>query len=53
MKRLASCVHGKDNNLNLLRLVASWAVLLSHAWPIARGAGTPQPLEEATGWTLG
>jgi peptidoglycan/LPS O-acetylase OafA/YrhL len=53
VKRLASCVHGKDNNLNLLRLVASWAVLLSHAWPIARGAGTPQPLEEATGWTLG
>ena len=44
---------GRDNNLNLLRAVAATGVLVSHAWPIALGEGTVQPLERLTGFTLG
>ena len=40
------------NNLNLLRLIAAFAVMVSHAWPIVHGPGTPEPLQ-ATGYTLG
>ncbi len=29
------------------------AVLVSHAWPITGGSGVPEPLQEATGLTLG
>jgi peptidoglycan/LPS O-acetylase OafA/YrhL len=36
---------GRDNNFNLLRMVAATAVLVSHAWPIVLGKGTPEPLE--------
>ena len=44
---------GRDNNLNLIRLLAATAVLVSHAWPITGGIGTPEPLLGATGRTLG
>jgi peptidoglycan/LPS O-acetylase OafA/YrhL len=43
----------RDNNLNLIRVVAATAVLVSHAWPIALGEGTPEPLEAALGHSLG
>lgn len=43
----------RNNNLNLLRLVAALAVMVSHAWPMVYGAGTPEPWEESTGLTLG
>lgn len=43
----------RENNLNLLRLVAALAVMVSHAWPIVHGPGTAEPLEAATGYTLG
>ena len=44
---------GRDNNLNLLRAAAATGVLVSHAWPIALGEGTVQPLQRLTGFTLG
>lgn len=50
---LADHLAGRDNNLNLIRIVAAAAVLVSHAYPIALGAGTPEPLEHLTGMTLG
>lgn len=43
----------RDNNLNLLRIGAATAVLVSHAYPLALGAGTPEPLTASTGFTLG
>ncbi|MFN0113313.1 MAG: acyltransferase family protein [Paracoccaceae bacterium] len=43
----------RDNNLNLIRAVAATAVLVSHAWPIALGAGTPEPLDVLLGHSLG
>ncbi|SFI49513.1 acyltransferase family protein [Jannaschia pohangensis] len=51
--RLAEASEGRDNNLNLLRFVAAFAVLVSHAWPLASGRGTMEPLEGLIGHSLG
>jgi peptidoglycan/LPS O-acetylase OafA/YrhL len=40
---LADCVGSRDNNFDLLRLLAAWAVLVSHAYALV---GRPQPLEQ-------
>ncbi len=50
---LSQLLSGRDNNLNLIRLIAAAAVLVSHAFPIALGAGAAEPLEELTGLSLG
>jgi peptidoglycan/LPS O-acetylase OafA/YrhL len=44
---------GHSGNLNLLRLGLAIAVIVSHAWPLALGPGTPEPLEALTGRSLG
>ena len=44
---------GRDNNLNLIRMLAALAVLVSHAWPMVYGAAAVQPLKRLTGETLG
>jgi peptidoglycan/LPS O-acetylase OafA/YrhL len=44
---------GPRNNLHALRLALAMAVVVSHAWPLAHGAGTPEPLEALTGHSLG
>jgi peptidoglycan/LPS O-acetylase OafA/YrhL len=50
---LADLLPGRDNNLNLIRLVAAGAVLVSHAFPITLGASADEPLELLTGLSLG
>lgn len=53
-RRLSDAVQtGRENNLDALRLGAAVCVVVSHAWPLSLGAHTLQPLEAATGWTLG
>jgi peptidoglycan/LPS O-acetylase OafA/YrhL len=52
-RTLGALCHGRENNLNLIRMVAATAVLVSHAWPIALGAGTVQPLEARLGTAMG
>ena len=44
---------GRDNNLNLIRMVAASAVLVSHAFPIDRGTGADEPLRRLVGHSLG
>ena len=44
---------GRNNNFNLLRMLAAGAVLVSHAYPICLGPGTPEPLNSTLGMTLG
>lgn len=44
---------GRENNFNLVRMIAAMAVLTSHAWPIALGKGTLEPLQSALGIKLG
>ena len=50
---LADLLGDRNNNLNLIRLIAAAAVLVSHAFPITLGAGTDEPLERLTGLSLG
>lgn len=52
--RLDDLSRGRDNNFNLLRMLAAAGVLVSHAYPITRGPGAEQPLEHLLGGiTLG
>jgi peptidoglycan/LPS O-acetylase OafA/YrhL len=44
---------GRTSNLDFLRLVLAACVIVSHAWPLALGPGTPEPLEQLTGRSLG
>jgi peptidoglycan/LPS O-acetylase OafA/YrhL len=50
---LGDLAQGRDNNLNLIRATAALAVLVSHAWPISLGPGTPEPFVGLTGKSLG
>lgn len=44
---------GRTGNLDLLRLILAAAVVISHAWPLALGPGTVEPLATLTGHALG
>ena len=44
---------GRKNNLDALRAVAAIAVVVSHAWPLAEGPGTIEPLVSLFGISLG
>lgn len=50
---LADVAGGRDNNFNLIRMIAASGVLVSHAFPIALGETARQPFYAATGYTLG
>ncbi|WP_424931268.1 acyltransferase family protein [Amaricoccus macauensis] len=50
---LSDVCHGRNNNLNLIRMVAAVAVLISHAWPISLGRGAVQPLTRILHFNLG
>ncbi len=50
---LGDVIAGRDNNLNLLRLVFSAFVLVSHAAQLASGRGTPECLSWLLHFTLG
>ena len=41
---LADIEQGRDNNLNFIRILAAFGVLVSHAWPVSTGHITQQPL---------
>lgn len=48
---LGQRARGRDNNFNLVRLLAAGCVLVSHSWPLS---GTPgEPLERFAGFSLG
>ncbi|WP_164659303.1 acyltransferase [Tropicibacter sp. Alg240-R139] len=44
---------GRSGNLDALRLALAGCVIVSHAWPLALGPGTTEPLEHLTGRSLG
>jgi peptidoglycan/LPS O-acetylase OafA/YrhL len=52
-RMLGAHVAGRDNNFNLIRMVAATGVLVSHAFPISLGPGAVQPLDPILGLTLG
>jgi peptidoglycan/LPS O-acetylase OafA/YrhL len=53
LPRLGDVATGRNNNFNALRMLAALAVLVSHAWLITLGPDAGEPLQEATGHTLG
>lgn len=53
MVYLATRATGRDNNLNLIRMIAATAVLVSHAVPISQGPQAIEPLKDLTGYSLG
>jgi peptidoglycan/LPS O-acetylase OafA/YrhL len=44
---------GRDNHLNLIRLLAALGVLAGHAWPLTLGRGATEPLSDLLGVSLG
>jgi peptidoglycan/LPS O-acetylase OafA/YrhL len=53
MTPLGRAAVGRDNNFNLLRMIAASAVLVSHAYPISSGIGVAEPLSKSLGMSLG
>lgn len=51
--RLSALAGGRDNNLNLIRMVAAASVCVSHAYPITEGSAVAEPLEGLLGRSLG
>lgn len=51
--RLASALQGRDNNLNLLRMVAAVAVLVTHSFALCAGSRAAEPFLKTLGMTLG
>jgi hypothetical protein len=45
--------HGRNNNFNLLRMLAAICVLISHSFRISLGAHSREPLEASLGMSLG
>jgi peptidoglycan/LPS O-acetylase OafA/YrhL len=43
----------RNNNFNLLRMIAATAVLVSHAFPLALGSASIEPLQQSLGISLG
>jgi peptidoglycan/LPS O-acetylase OafA/YrhL len=51
--RLSALTHGRDNNFNLIRIVAAYAVLVIHSFPLAAGGGAAVPFRDVLGMTIG
>lgn len=50
---LATVMRGRDNNFNLIRLMAAVAVLCGHSYPLTQGRGAKEPLVALLGQNLG
>lgn len=50
---LASFAYSRDNNLNLLRIIAALSVLVTHSFALATGSSSAEPLRASLGMTLG
>lgn len=53
MGNLAELLKSRDNNFNFIRMVAAFFVLVSHSYPLSRGAAETEPLMAQLGITLG
>lgn len=51
--KLSDLSKGRDNNFNLIRIAAAYAVLVSHSFALALGTGDAEPLRHTLGMTPG
>jgi len=51
--KLSDVFVGKDNNFNLIRILAAFAVLITHSFALAAGTPTAEPWRESIGMTMG
>lgn len=51
--KLADFTQGRDNNFNLIRIVAAYAVLVTHSFALAIGTGDAEPFIDTLGMTIG
>lgn len=51
--RLSSCAYGRDNNFNLIRLLAALAVFVSHCFSLATGTRAEEPFLATLNMTVG
>jgi peptidoglycan/LPS O-acetylase OafA/YrhL len=51
--RLAQLATGRDNNFNLIRMVAAIAVLVSHSYALSTGRSDIEPMEKSLGINMG
>jgi peptidoglycan/LPS O-acetylase OafA/YrhL len=52
-RTIAEAFHGRDNNFNLLRMIAASSVLISHSWSLAFSDNTGEPFTSFTPFSLG
>src|SRR6186997_3455935 len=50
--KLSNFTQGRDNNFNLIRIVAALAVLINHSFVLSAGTGDAEPLQ-GLGMSLG
>lgn len=50
---LSAFTDSRDNNFNLLRLIAAILVLVSHSFALATGSGNAEPLRQLIGFSWG
>ena len=51
--KLVDFTQDRDNNFNLIRIVAALAVMLTHSFALATGSGAAEPLRDLLGMTMG
>lgn len=53
MTKLTDVAQGRDNNFNLIRILAAYAVLVTHSFALSTGRPSDEPLMQSLGMTLG
>ena len=51
--KLADFTEGRDNNFNLIRIVAALVVLITHSFALAAGTSAAEPFQKSLGMTTG
>lgn len=50
---LSNLIHGRDNNFNLIRILAAFSVLITHCFTLTAGSAKAEPFRDTLGMSLG
>jgi len=53
MMKFSNFTQGRNNNFNLIRMLAAYAVLVTHSFALAIGTGNAEPFQGSLGMTMG